>query len=90
MSDLAVTRTGGGLGRTALILAVVSVLLYIGGGFTVGGIFWVLGPLVGLGAIVLGVAARRKGGGRDATIAIVLAAVPVLWFVAFMIVAALD
>ena len=90
MSDLAVTRTGGGLGRTALILAVVSVLLYIGGGFTVGGIFWVLGPLVGLGAIVLGVAARRKGGGRDATIAILLAAVPVLWFVAFMIVAALD
>ena len=65
-------------------------LLYIGGGFTVGGIFWVLGPLVGLGAIVLGVAARRKGGGRDATIAILLAAVPVLWFVAFMIVAALD
>ena len=55
-----------------------------------GGIFWVLGPLVGLGAIVLGVAARRKGGGREATIAVVLGAVPVLWFAAFMIVAALD
>ncbi len=50
MSDLAVTRAGGGQGRTALLLAVVSVLLYIGGGFTVGGIFWVIGPLVGLGA----------------------------------------
>jgi hypothetical protein len=90
MSDLAISRAGGGRARTALILAVVSVLLYIGGGFTVGGIFWVLGPLVGLGAIVLGVAARRTGGGREATIAIVLGAVPVLWFAAFMIVSALD
>ena len=90
MSDLAVTRAGGGHGRTALVLAVVSLLLYIGGGFTVGGIFWVLGPIVGLVAMVLGFDARRKGGGREATIAIVLAAVPVLWFVAFMIVAALD
>lgn len=90
MSDLAITRARGGRGRTALVLAVVSLLLYIGGGFTLGGIFWVLGPIVGLVAIVLGVDARRKGGGREATIAIVLAAVPVLWFVAFMIVAALD
>ena len=90
MSDLAVTRAGGGHERKALILAVVSLLLYIGGGFTVGGIFWVLGPLVGLGAIVLGLAARRNGGGREAAIAVVLGAVPVLWFAAFMIVAALD
>jgi hypothetical protein len=90
MSDLAVTRAGVGHGRTALMLGVVSLLLYIGGGFTVGGIFWVLGPLVGLGAIVLGVAARRKGSGREATIAIVLGAVPVLWTAAFLIVAALS
>jgi hypothetical protein len=90
MSDLAVTQTRGAHGRTALVLAGISLLLYIGGGFTVGGIFWVLGPLVGLVAIVLGVAARRNGGGREATIAIVLGALPVLWFAAFMIVAALD
>jgi hypothetical protein len=90
MSDLAVTRAGDGHGRTALVLAVASLLLYIGGGFTLGGIFWVLGPLVGLAAIVLGLDARRKGGGREATIAVVVAAVPVLWFAAFMIVAALD
>lgn len=90
MSDLAVTRTGGGHGRMALVLAGVSLLLFIGGGFTVGGIFWILGPLVGVGAIVLGVAARRQGGGREATIAVVLAAIPVLWFAAFMIVSALD
>jgi hypothetical protein len=90
MSDLAVTRTGGGRGRAALVLAVTSLLLYIGGGFTFGGLFWVLGPLVGLGAIVLGLAERRTGEGREATIAVVIAAVPVLWFAVFMIVAALD
>jgi hypothetical protein len=90
MSDLTVTQAEGGHGRIALLLGMTSLVLYIGGGFTVGGIFWVLGPLVGLAAIVLGVAARRKGGGREATIAVVLGAVPVLWTAAFLIVAALS
>ena len=70
MSDLAVTRAGSGQGRTALVLAVASLLLYIVGGFTVGGIFWVIGPLVGLAAIALGLAARRNSGGREATVAV--------------------
>lgn len=90
MSDLTVTRAGGAHGRTALILAVASLLLFIGGGFTLGGIFWLLGPLVGLSAIVLGATARRNGGGREATIAVVLAAIPVVWFAAFMIAEALS
>ena len=90
MSELAVTRAIGGHGRTALILGVASLVLYIGGGFTVGGIFWALGPLVGLGAIVLGVAVRRRDGGREATIAVMLGAIPVLWTVAFLIVAAFS
>jgi len=90
MSDLAVTRVGGGHGRTALILGVASLVLYIGVGFMVGGIFWALGPIVGLGAIVLGVAARRSSGGHEATIGIVLGAVPVLWTAAFLLVGALG
>ena len=90
MSDLTVTRAEAGHERIALMLGVASLLLYIGGGFTIGGIFWVLGPLVGLGAIVLGVAARHKGGGREATIAVILGAIPVLWTAAFLIVAALS
>ena len=88
MSEMAVTRSGAGQGLTALVLAVVSLLLYIGGGFTVGGIFWVLGPLVGLAAIVVGLAARRHGGGREAITAIVVGAIPVLWTAVFLIVAA--
>jgi hypothetical protein len=90
MSDLTVTRAEAGHERIALMLGVASLLLYIGGGFTIGGIFWLLGPLVGLGAIVLGVAARRKGGGREATIAVILGAIPVLWTAAFFIVSAID
>jgi hypothetical protein len=90
MSDLAVTRAGGGHGRTALMLGVASLVLYIGVGFTLGGIFWALGPIVGLGAVVLGVAARRRGGGHEATIGIVLGAVPVLWTAAFLLAAALG
>ena len=90
MSDLTVTRAEAGHGRMALMLAVASLLLYVGGGFTLGGIFWALGPLVGLGAIVLGIAARHKGGGREATIAVILGAIPVLWTVSFLIVAALS
>ena len=90
MSDLTVTRAEAGHERIALTLGVASLLLYIGGGFTIGGLFWALGPLVGLAAIVLGVAARRKGGGREATSAVILGAIPVLWTVAFLTVAALS
>ena len=90
MSDLTVTRAEAGHERIALMLGVASLLLYVGGGFTIGGLFWAFGPLVGLAAIVLGVAARRKGGGREATSAVILGAIPVLWTVAFLIVAALS
>jgi hypothetical protein len=90
MSDLTVTQALDGHGRMPLMLGVASLVLYVGGGFTMGGIFWALGPLVGLGAIALGVAARNKGGGREATIAVILGAIPVLWTVAFLIVAALS
>jgi hypothetical protein len=90
MSDLTVTRAEAEHERIALTLGVASLLLYIGGGFTIGGLFWALGPLVGLAAIVLGVAARRKGGGREATIAVIVGAIPVLWTVAFLIVAGLS
>jgi hypothetical protein len=90
MSDLTVTPAESGREHIALMLGVASLLVYVGGGFTIGGIFWVLGPLVGLGAIVLGVAARRKGGGREATISVILGAIPVLWTAAFLIAAGLS
>ena len=90
MSDLTVTRADSGHERIALMLGLASLLLYIVGGFTIGGIFWVLGPLVGLVAIVLGISARRKGGGREASIAVILGAIPVIWTAAFLIVAALN
>ena len=90
MSDLAVTDVRSGRGRTALAVAALSLVLFIGGGFTVGGIFWILGAVVGLGAVVLGVAARRNARAREATVAVILGAIPVVWFAAFMLVAAFD
>jgi hypothetical protein len=68
MSDLTVTRAESGHARTALMLGVASLVLYVGGGFT----------------------ARHRGEGREATIAVILGAIPVLWTVAFLIVAALS
>ena len=90
MSDLAVTHADSGRARAALATAVLSLLLFIGGGFTVGGIFWLLGAAAACGAVVLGLAARRTGGGREATIAVILGAIPVVWFAAYMLVEALG
>lgn len=90
MSNLAVTHAGKGRARAALGTAVLSLLLFIGGGFTVGGIFWLLGAAAGLGAVVLGLAARRDGSGREAAVAVALGAIPVVWFAAYMIVEALG
>jgi hypothetical protein len=90
MSDLAITRSGSGHGRAALALGAVALLLYLGGGFSVGGIFWLLGAVVGVIAIVVGAAARRQGAGSEAIVAIVLGAIPALWFAIYMIMAAFD
>ena len=90
MTELTLTRTGGRRGHGALGLALVSLILFIGGGFLVGGVFWVLGAVAGVAAIALAVIARRDGAGRESTVAIVLAAVTVVWFALYMIVAALD
>lgn len=90
MSNLAVTHAGSGRARAALGTAVLSLLLFIGGGFSVGGIFWLLGAAAGLGAVVLGLVARRNGGGREATFAVILGVIPVVWFAAYMLVEVLG
>jgi hypothetical protein len=87
---MAVPRRDGGTTKAALGLGVLSLVLFIGGGFSVGGIFWLLGAAAGLCAIVVGFAARRNDGGRGGTVAILLGAVPVVWFTAYMLVEALG
>jgi len=90
MSDLAMTRSGTGHGRIALVLGIVALLLFVGGGFAIGGIFWILGAVVGVIAIVVGVVARRQGGGTDAIVGVILGAIPALWFASYMVMAAFD
>ncbi|MEO5634700.1 hypothetical protein [Gaiella sp.] len=90
MSDVAMTRSGTGHGRAALALGTVALLLFVGGGFAVGGIFWLLGSVAGVIAIIVGVVARRQGGGTEAIVGVILGAIPALWFASYMIVAAFD
>jgi hypothetical protein len=90
MSEMAVQRRDGGTTKAALGLGVLSLVLFIGGGFSVGGIFWLLGAVAGLCAIVVGVAARRSDGGRGGIVAIALGAVPAAWFAAYILVEALG
>ena len=47
MSEMAVPRRDGGTTKAALGLGVLSLVLFIGGGFTVGGVFWLLGAAAG-------------------------------------------
>ena len=70
MSNLAITHADSGRARAALD-AVLSLLLSIGGVHR-GRHLRLLGAAVGLGAVVLGLAARRTGGGREATTAVIL------------------
>lgn len=90
MSDLAMTRSGSRGGHAALALGAAALLLFVGGGFAIGDIFWILGAVVGVAAIVVGVTARRQGSGAEAIVGVVLGAIPALWFASYMIVAALD
>ncbi len=51
--------------------------------------FFVLGLVIGVIGVGLGLAARRRTPSRMATAAIVLSAIPVVWFIVYMIVDAI-
>ena len=52
-------------------------------------VFFVLGLVIGVIGVGLGLAARRRTPSRMATAAIVLSAIPVVWFIVYMIVDAI-
>jgi hypothetical protein len=84
------TESAPPLGRIALATAVLALILFLGGGMIFDGAFWLIGAIVGVAAIVAGVAARRQGAGREAIVAALLGAIPALWFAAYIIAAAID
>ncbi len=82
------SRASEGLARAALIVGVLAILTFIGLGF-VEDWFFVLGLVIGVIGVGLGLAARRRTPSRMATAAIVLSAIPVVWFIVYMIVDAI-
>lgn len=94
MSEAAVERREGDvLGKAALAAGILAALGFFGLGFALGDWWFVVGLVFGAIAVVLGVMARRRfASGPDrrmATIGLVLGAIIVAWFVAYMILAAI-
>jgi hypothetical protein len=90
MSGMTATESTPPLGRIALATGVLALVLFLGGGMIFDGAFWLIGAVVGVAAIVVGVAARRQGAGREAIAAVILGAIPALWFAAYIVAAAID
>ena len=81
-------------GKAALAAGVLSVLAFVGVGFALNGWYFLIGVVIGAGAIALAVTARRRPAAsrsdrRMAMTGLVLGTVIVGWFVAFMAVAAI-
>ena len=83
---------GRSLAKTALVLGILSIIVFIALGF-VEDWFFVVGFVIALAALITGwIARKRPGNGhqRMATTGMLLGAVPFVWFIAYMIVAAIT
>ena len=79
------------LARTALALGISSIVVFVVLGF-IADWFFVVGFVIALAAIITGWIARKRPGDehrRIATAGMLLGAVPFVWFIAYMVVAAI-
>lgn len=95
MSEAMVERnTSDTLARAALAAGVLAPLVFFIGGIAISDVFWLIGAIVGLLAVVLGWMARKQvtdsANRRWATIGLLLGAAVVIWFLAYLVVAAID
>ena len=77
------------LSKVALGLAILSIIAFFGLGILVGDWWFVVAFVIALAAVVIGWLARNRpqnANRRMASLAIVLGAIPVAWFVVYMIV----
>ena len=87
MSDIALRRSSTTLPTAALALGILALVVYWVGGITLDGAGWVTGFVLGIVAVVVGFVARREPEGRTrATVGLVLGAIPVLWFVGYVLI----
>ena len=86
--------TGAQLAKVSVALGVLALVAFIGLGFTVGDWWFLLGAAIGLVAVALGWTARKRltvgaSQRRLATVGMVLGAIPLVWFCAYMLVDAI-
>ena len=80
------------LAKASVALGILAILAFVVLGFAAGDWWFVIGFVIGVAAVVTGWIARNRPGNdhrRTATIGIVLGAVPVVWFIVYMIVASI-
>ena len=87
-------RTAGTLAKTAVALGVLAVVAFFVLGFAVGDWWFVAAFVIGAAAVIAGWVARKRplvdpGDRRLATIGLILGAVPVVWFLVYIILAAI-
>lgn len=86
-------QTSEPLAKASLAAAILAVVGFFGLGFAFEGWWFVVGLVLGAIAVVLALVARRRPIGpsdrRLATIGLVLGAIIVLWFLVYMVIAAI-
>jgi hypothetical protein len=84
------TRSDVPLARIALGTGILALIVWFGLAFAVSDTFFIVGLVLGVIGVALGVAARKRARSSTATAAILLSAIPVVWFILYMIVAAVT
>jgi len=88
MSDLALRRSSS-LPNVALALGIAAFVIYWGLGLATDSWGWLVGAGLGVIAVIVGVAARKDADASDrrrATIGLVIGAIPVVWFLGYLLV----
>jgi hypothetical protein len=84
------SRSDISMARVALAIGVLSLIVWFGLAFAVSDVFYIVGFLLGLVGVVLGYMARKRAPSSTATAAIVVGAIPVVWFILYMLVEAVS
>lgn len=85
-----VARSDISMARAALALGIISLIVWFGLAFAVSDTFFIVGFALALIGLGIGIAARKRAPSGTATAAIVVNAIPVVWFIGYMIVAAVS
>jgi hypothetical protein len=93
MTELVSDRPRGASSAPSIVVGVLAIAVFFGLAFAFGDWFFLAGAALGVVGVALGLRARTvapdRSERRRATFGIVLGAVPLVWFVAYMVVTAI-